>query len=655
MLQNIREKAQGWVAWVILAMIALTFVLWGVGDRLGFNPKNETVAEVNGDKITAHELDAFVERIQRQQAMQNPELEIDVNYLKQVGLQNLIEGRALQSKIQAMGLRVSDDQIKQMLRGIPDFQENGAFSEERLNQFLRGMNYTQAAFINEIRTNILVNQLQKGVIYSNFSLEPEAKTLIKFIEQTRDVDYLVIPSARFTPTIQATEQEIQAYYKAHPDDFTTKEKASFDYLVVNANAFQKELSVTDNDLKAYYQKQIAEYTLPEKVKAAHILITLSEKAGKEETQKAEEKAKEVLAKLKAGEDFGHLAQTYSADPGSAQNGGELGTFGKGEMVPEFEKAAFAMKKPGELSGLVRSQFGLHIIKLIDHYPETHEPFEKVKAELKAKYLEQKSDEQFSQITDEISTMAYEQPDSLQPIADKFKLKTHQSGIFSQEEPEAIFNNAKVLKAIFSPEVLQDKHNSELIKLDDKTFMLVRVHQYLPASQQPFETVKNDIMTYLITTGAQQKAKNLASDLIIQLQKGKTLKQLAELNKLSLQSKKALVRKEVEETRYFPDTKIDIDPLIAQAAFSLPKPPVKDNNHKVHAKSVELSNGDSAIVVVNNIIDGQDDSQIQNPAFAKTYANSLGEVEFNLFIEQVMKTAKIKNKLEITSKSDLEKT
>ncbi len=644
MLQNIREKAQGWVAWVILGMIAITFVLWGVGDRLGFNPKNEPVAEVNGDKITAFELDTLVERLQRQQAMQNPELEVDVNYLKQVALQNLIEVKALQYKTDAMGLRISDDQLKQILVTIPEFQENGTFSQEKLNQFLKGMGYTQAAFLNEVRTNILVNQLQKGVVYSNFSLVPEAKTLIKFIEQKRDIDYIVVPASRFTASINVSPSAIQAYYKVHSEDFVTKEQASFDYIILNTTDFQKEIQPTEDDLKAFYQKNIAQYTLPEKINAAHILIALPEDANKEDTQKAEQKAKDILAKLKAGEDFKALAKAHSDDTGSGQNGGDLGIFGKGEMVPEFEKAAFALKTPGELSALVRTQFGFHLIKLNEKFPETHEPFEKLRADLKAQYIEQKSDERISQIGDEISTLAYEQPDSLQPIADKFKLKINQTNIFSQEEPFNLFKNPKLLKAIFSAEVLKDKHNTDLIKIDDKTFIVARMHEYVPAKLQPLEAVKSDIVAYLISSGAQEKAKNLALELIREVEAGKALNQVAQQNKLVLQSKKGIVRKEVEETRYFPDAKMSIDPLIAQMAFSLPKP-TPANKNKLQAKMVELSNGDSVVVMAANIIDGQDDAQTQNPAFMKSYASSLGQVEFNLFIEHVLKTAKIKNSLE----------
>lgn len=654
MLQNIREKAQGWVAWIILGMIAVTFIMWGVGDRLGINPRSQAAAEVNGDKITMAELDTLVERLQRQQAMQNPELEIDLNYLKQVALQNLIEVKALQYKTQKMGLRISEDNLNQILFTIPEFQEGGTFSPDRVNQFLKGMGYTKSAFLEEIRTNVLVNQLQKGVVYSNFSLAPEAKTLIKFIEQKRDVDYVIIPASRFTKDIKITPENIDAYYKAHAEDFVTDEKASFDYVVLNTADFKKEIKPTEEELKAFYQKNIAQYTQPERVKAAHILLALPQDASKENTQKVEQKAKDLLAKLKAGEDFKKLAQTYSDDTGSGKNGGELGIFGKGEMVPEFEKAVFALNKKDELSALVRTQFGIHIIKLQEKFPESHEPFDMVKAELKAQYIEHKSDEQLSQIGDEISTLAYEQPDSLQPIADKFKLKVAQTGVFSQEDPKELFKNPKLLKAVFSAEVLQDKHNSELIKLDDKTYVVARVNQHMPAKQKPLESVKNDIVTYLTSEQAQKQAKALATKMTSELEAGKTLQQIAQANNLSIQSKKGLVRKEVEETRYFPGAKMGIDPAIAQTAFSLPKPTDKNKN-KVQSKTAELSNGDFALVTASNIIDGKDDSQIQNPAFMKSYASSLGQVEFNLLIEHVLKESSIKNHLEVTKpEADKEK-
>lgn len=644
MLQNIREKAQGWIAWIILGMIAVTFIMWGVGDRLGINPKSQAAAEVNGDKITMAELDTLVERLQRQQSMQNPELEIDLNYLKQVALQNLIEIKALQYKTHKIGLRISDDKLNQILFTIPEFQEGGTFSPERVNQFLKGMGYTKSAFLEEIRTNILVNQLQKGVVYSNFSLAPEAKTLIKFIEQKRDVDYVVIPAARFTKDIKITPENIEAYYKAHAEDFVTDEKASFDYVILNTADFKKDVKPTEEELKAFYQKNIAQYTQPERVKASHILLALPENASKEDTQKVEQKAKDVLAKLKAGEDFRKLAQTYSDDIGSGKNGGELGIFGKGEMVPEFEKAVFALNKKEDLSPLIRTQFGIHIIKLQEKFPESHESFDLVKNELKTQYIEHKSEEQLNLIADEISTLAYEQPDSLQPIADKFKLKIAQTSVFSQEDPKELFKNPKLLKAAFSAEVLQDKQNSELIKLDDKTYVVARVNQHMPANQKPLDRVKNDIVTYLTSEQAQKQAKELASKMRSELEAGKTLQQIAQANNLSMQSKKGLVRKEVEETRYFPGAKMGIDPAIAQTAFSLPKS-IDKNKSKSQSKIAELSNGDFALVTASNIIDGKDDSQIQNPAFMKSYATSLGQVEFNLLIEHVLKTSNVKNSLE----------
>ena len=644
MLQNIREKAQGWIAWVILGMVGLTFVLFGVGDHFGMNLRKQPAAEVDGHKITVLELDTLVERLQRQQAIQNPELDIDLPYLKQVALQNLIEIKALQHKTEAMGLRVSDDQLKQILLTIPEFQENGAFSQEKLNNFLKGMGYTQSDFLNEVRTNIIVNQLQKGVVYSNFSLEPEAKTLIKFIEQKRDVSYLVIPAARFTSGVSLSTKDIQDYYKAHAEDFVTEQKASFDYLVLNTESFHQEIQPTEKELTDFYKKNQANYTQPPKIKAAHILISLPAEAKKEAVQKAEQKAQGILTKLKAGEDFETLAKSHSDDTGSGKNGGNLGLFGQGEMVPEFEKAAFGLKKPGELSGLVRTQFGIHIIKLLESIPESHEPFEKVRSELTAQYIQEESDKRISQIGDEIATLAYEQPDSLQPIADKYKLKINHSGLFSQADPEALFKNPKVLKAIFGPEVLQDKHNSELIKIDENRFIVARLNLHKPATQKPLETVKNDIIAYLTAEEAQGQAKSLALNMVNDLETGKTIVQLAQTHGLSVQTKKALLRKEVEETRYFPGAKMGIDPAIAQAAFSLPKP-LDQTKNKLRAKTTALSNGDYALVTVSNIIDGTDDAQIQNPAFMKSYASSLGQVEFNLFIEHVLKTADIKNHTE----------
>lgn len=640
MLQNIRDKAQGWLAWTIIGLIAFTFVLWGVGNHFSSNPGTEAAATVNGDKITWNQVDTLYERLQRQQSYRNPEAEIDTQLLKQTALQNLINNLVLTQKVVKSGFGVSNEQLSQIITGLPEFQENGIFSPAKFAQLIHTFGYSEKSFFDELRANILINQLQQGIVETNFTIPHEMANFVHFIDQKRDISYAIIPGSLFDKNVTISDAAVQKYYDAHKEEYMTEPKVSLDYILLNANDLGQNIKPTEGDLKQYYQKNLRQFSEPEQLKVAHILVALPEKPTEEQSKAANEKLALLKKDLQAGKDFADLAKQYSDDAVSAKKGGELAEFTKGEMIPEFEKAAFELKKSGQISEPVRSSFGIHLIKLIAHTPSKQISFESVRDKIAELYQKNKAEEQLAQIGDEVTTLAFEHPDTLQPIADKFNIKIKSSPMFSESSPIDIFKNPKLLKVAFSEDLVTERHNSDLIKIDDNVYIVMRVADYEASKQKTLEQVKGEIAKELKTQEEEKLAKAKAEELLKLAQDGQKFANLAQQNNLIVKSQSGLSRKAVEQSRYIAVGSLGVDPLIAQKAFALPK-------IENPVGMVALHNGDYAIVRVDKITDGSIDvlAAQDKESYQQGLAASLGQIEFNLYVSNAIASSEIKHEKE----------
>ncbi|PHV03558.1 peptidylprolyl isomerase [Iodobacter sp. BJB302] len=475
---------------VVLGLVSLGLVV-GVG-LTGYSAMEgggSYLAKVGQTKITPREL---------AQAIGNRAVP---NEMKPMVLEQLVKKQLLLEQAGLLHLDVSDDQIRNAIAAIPDFQENGKFSAQRYKDLLAAQQMTPLDFQQRVRDDIASSHLLAG-FSSGIQSTAVADYMAALLGEKRDVAMLQISPAAFLPQITVSDAEVKKYYDAHTAEFKLPEMARLEYLVFSQQELAKNISISPDEVKKYFEAHQAQLTGEER-KASHILIALAKDAKPEAKKAAQAKAEAILLELKANPArFADIAKKESQDPGSAGNGGDLGFFAHGAMVKPFDDAAFKLKK-GEISGIVASDFGLHIIRLDDVRSKT---FAEVQPDVEQKLKLEKVSQSFQKQAERFNELVYQQADSLKPAAEAFKLHVQQSDWLTRAAAkDELLNNEKLREAAFSDDVLKKKHNSEAIEVASGTLVSVRVIESKPAQSQKLEVVSADITAKL----KQEKALKLA--------------------------------------------------------------------------------------------------------------------------------------------------
>ncbi|QSX34901.1 SurA N-terminal domain-containing protein [Shewanella avicenniae] len=574
MLDKMRDGAQSAVAKVILVLVILSFAFAGVSSYLGRSTQ-VPAATVNGEEISKAELEQAYQseknRLQQQLGDMFDTLSANDAYLnnvKQGVLQRLVAQRLVDQAAKELGLRVSDEQIKDAIRNEAAFQTAGSFDNDRYLAILRQMGYTTSSFREVMRADMTRNQLITALVSTDFALKGESDALAKLQAQTRDIRYTTVASAPFLADVSVTDDEVTKYYEDNKLQFQHPEMVSLDYVELSAATLAQSFDVSDADAKAYYDEHLADYQTNEKREVAHILFDAS--AGDDA---AKAKAEAVLQQLKGGADFAALAKTESQDTLSGQKGGELGWYEAGVMDPAFDTAMFALNK-GEISDVVKTPYGYHIIKLLDVQPSAAAPFDTVKAQILQKLKMDQAVNEFYSLQQKLADTSYEVPDTLDEAAKAVGATVKSTELFSQVNAPAPFNAPEVLKAAFSTDVLSGM-NSNVLEIADNDVMVIRVKQHQDAGLKAFDEVKQDIVTLL----KQQKAKALA-----QAKADETLEAVKAANSsVELQSQTNLARNAA-----------NVDAAVVAQAFKMA--PVAEG---VSAQVVETSTG-YAVVVLDKV-------------------------------------------------------
>lgn len=510
MLERIREGSQSPWAMGILGLVILSFVFAGVGSYINSSASG-AAASVNGEEISLAELERAYQnersRMESQFGDAFATLASDTAYLqnfRQGILDRLISEKLLDQAAQELGLRVSDEQIKSAIVGMQEFQLDGKFDNDRYLAILRQAGFQTNNFRDYMRVDMVRRQLSQSLIGTEFTLSSEAKAAHLMQQQTRDLRYVNVPAAKFIEQVSVSDEDINAYYQSNISQFDTEQKVSLAYVELVIEDLLPAIEVNDEELEEYYQQNMADYRTDEERQVAHILFE-----SPDQDQAIADKAEEVLAKARAGEDFAQLAKTYSSDTFSAENGGDLGWMSKGLMDPDFDDAAFSLASKGDLSAVIKSEFGYHIIQLTDVKPEQVTPYAEVKAELATKVKTSKAEEQFYEVSQRISEVAFEVPDNLDEVADIAGKPIQTTTLFSRQNAPQEVSNPNVLASAFSAELVEDKVNSDVIELGDNHIMVVRVAEHEPQRTKTLEEVTGQIQQTLAAQAAQQAARDWA--------------------------------------------------------------------------------------------------------------------------------------------------
>ncbi len=487
---------------VLVLIIFPSFVFFGIQGYSRFTGgANTTVAKVAGRSITQAEWDAAqrdqVERLRRQMPGIDAKV-LDTPQMRRRSLDNLVRDQVLLAAADKMNLVTTDERMQRLFVSEPQFaplrNPDGSVKQEVLRA--QGMN--SRIFAERLRQELTMQQVLQGVGGTVFAPDAVAASTLDPYFQQREVQVQRFDPKDYAAKVSATDAQVEAYYKdpAHASEFQAPEQEDIQYVMLDVASLEKSVNVTDSELRDYYKQNESRYQAPEERRASHILVKVSKNAPPDVRAKAKAKAEKLLAEVKKDpSSFAEIAKKNSDDPGSAEHGGDLDFFGRGAMVKPFEDAAFSMK-PGEISDLVQTDFGYHIIMVTGARGGEKKTFEQVRPQVEQEVRKQLAQKKYSDIALDFSNMVYEQADSLKPVADKYHLEVRTAqgvkrtpGANGQKPP---LNSAKFLDALFSNDVIKNNRNTDAIETGPNQLASGHVIKYSPAHTLPFAEVKDKV-------------------------------------------------------------------------------------------------------------------------------------------------------------------
>ncbi|MCG9556267.1 peptidylprolyl isomerase [Vibrio kanaloae] len=515
MMDRLREGVNSIAVKIILGLIILSFVFAGVGSYIT-GGGNNAAAKVGSTEIARGEFEQAYQnernRMQSQLGDYFSQMLADPAYVESFRksvLDRMINDVLLEQQAESLGLRISDSQIRTMILEMPQFQTAGQFDQEVYQAALRRAGFSAESFAEYMRRDLMRNQLVTALQGSEFVLQGEIDTQSKLIAQTRDIRTVTLSVADLAKDIELTDEQIEQYYQENPAAYTRPEQAKVSYIELSAETLKSQLEVSDEEAQKYYQEHLDKYSTEEQRKVSHILVQGDDEA----------KAQSILDELSAGADFATLAEEKSDDFGSTDVGGDLGWIERDVMDPAFEDAAFALETIGDITGLVKSDFGYHIIKLDELKASQAQSYQEVAAEIKQELIDQHAVDQFYEKQTELEKVAFEFPDSLDDSAEAINAKITTTGFISQVDAPELLMTPAVMQAILSPEVKEDGLNSEVIEVAPEHVIVVRVEETRDETVLPLAEVKEQVVAALSAVQAEQQAIELGVSLVNELKQG----------------------------------------------------------------------------------------------------------------------------------------
>ncbi|MDN2662353.1 peptidylprolyl isomerase [Psychromonas sp. 14N.309.X.WAT.B.A12] len=626
MLERMREGSQGVVAKSILIVIILSFALAGVSSYLGTSSVNAAVT-VNGEEISQQSVEQAYQneraRLQQQYGEQFELLASNPNFAQQVraqATQTLITERLVAQAVADMGLRVGDEQVKEAIRNTPEFQVDGKFDNNLYLSLLRNNNLSPAQFSANFKTDLVRVQLLETLVGSEFVLPSEVAQTSQLQGQQRVARILNVDSADFVAEANVTAEDIETYYANNSQAFQSPEQVNVEYIVLDSATLTSEVNVTEQDVQDYYDQHQSDYEQVERRKVAHIFI-------QGDSDEAKAKAEAILEEIKSGADFAELAKTKSEDVYSAKNDGELDWFERGVMDPAFDSSAFSLTKASPISDVVKSEFGYHIIKLIDAQENTPRPLSEVKPQIEVALKNEKVRSIFDDLYQRLSEVAFESPDSLEEASAEVGVAVQESGLFSSDDVPNELDSRDVLSQVFDENFRAEGLNSEVIDLTDSKAIVVRVKDYQEAATKPLAEVTDQITVQLEEQKSAEAAKQFVESLMTKLNAGESIDSELASKDLTFSSPLTLAR-----------YSRDYDTQIIQRLFQLAKPEAG----QVTRDYVATAQGDFALVELSDVIE-QDESKVEEETekqLAAMLQRSTSEATYQALITLLLNNADI---------------
>lgn len=629
-LQSIRERLTGILAFFILGILVIPFAFVGVNSY--FTSGNENVvARVNDQDITLTEFtQSYASYRQRMQAMMgsayDPE-QFDNLVARRAHLEALIDQEVLSQAVEGIGLDVSDERLAREIRELQAFQIDGQFSPEVYQSRLASQGMSAQQFENEMRAQMVMTQLPRSILSSSFATQAEIEEYVRLQDQRRSFASVIVPPVENPDAPTPDDAAIQAYYDEHRDEFQSEEMVTIEYLELNAVDISSGTEPDEEFLRGRFEQQKNRFISPEQRQVSHILVEVSAAADEAAKETARQEAQDIAERARAGEEFAALAQELSDDIGSAGSGGDLGWLEPGVMSDSFEEAMYALTLDKPVSDPVQTGFGWHVILLRDIRPAEGMSYEEARSVLIQEHLAEEAEREFLDKADRLIDLIYEDPTTLDAAALDLGLEIQVAGPFSRAGGEGMAANPEVVSAAFSDLVLAQGSVSDPVDLGENHMVLVKVREHFPAATRPLDEVREEIVGRIRADRALQAARERAEQILAGVQEeGNTLETAAAEFELEVSLTESANRQ-----NFVPDR------TVVERVFDMAPPPEGEVSYTV----VEASNG-YAVVALQSVRDGslEAGAALSGEQYRRQIANAAASIEADGFMRQLRNAARI---------------
>jgi peptidyl-prolyl cis-trans isomerase D len=633
MLQSIADKLKKhrWLSGTVLGAIALFFVVWGAYGvvNISFGPSDYGL-KVNGQAISADTLNNAWQQQQSQyeQALHGAPLsDAQKTALQQQLMDQYVRRTLLQQRSEQAGYQASDSDVIAAYQSEPAFQVDGKFDPRAAQAMLAQAGMTPDSYEAGQRADLQVAQLSQGIENSDFLTQTELERIYSLENEQRQIQYALLPADRYADTVKITDADVSAWYHSHQSDYLSQDAVDLQYAQLQSAAVAAQISVAPADLQAYYDKNKSKYSQPEMREAHHILIAVSNPKDPKSDAAALAKARQILAELQAGKDFGTLARQYSADPGSAAKGGDLGWAERSVYVPAFADALFGMQQPGLYPQPVKTQYGYHIIRLDAIRPAQIPTLDQVRGQVEAEYRSSQASAVFGDKQDQLQQALDNGSSDIAGLARQFGMQSGEIKDFTATGGGApLGKSAELLSAVFSDDSLTGGRIVGPLALGNDSVVIFRVLAHHPPAPQPLESVRAQVVAAITKARTAAAARAAADAAVKQLQGGESFEAVAKSLGVSAAPQAFIGRSDPQ-----------VPAEVRLAAFGASPP-----GSKPDFEALNLDDGGAAVLEVSAVKPGQPGANSQNDQqLVDQYMKRDSDAEFAAYLLELQRNASIK--------------
>jgi len=623
MLQSIHDKLKGWLAAVVLGAIGLVFVFWGINWTLS---APNYVAKVNGSEVSANEVRQAYQRelAQAQRQSDGSISEAQRNQIKMRVLDQYVSGEALVTRADALGYRVNDQELLDDMSQVPIFQVDGKFDKAHAVAVLRAQGRSILEIEALFRRDAKLRQLDSALSMSSFATATEMKQFRALTKQQRELTWVPFSAEKYANQATPDDAALKTYYDAHKFEYMTPETVDLRYVEISLSQLASKVSVDDAQLKTYYDEQKVKtperFTEPEQRRVSHILLPV---ANPKDDAAVKAKAEGILKRVQAGEDFSALAKEFSQDPGSAQQGGDLGWSERKAWVAPFADAAYSMKVD-EIRGPVKTQFGYHILKLAGIRPATVKTFEQAKPDLETEYRRNEAEKLFNNAQDQLADAALQNTTDIDVVARKAGLTVLEVPVFSRIDGGGALSKVRaVIDAAFSQDVL-DGRLSPIVEVEKGRGVVLRATDHKLPQQKPLDAVRTEVVAAWKKQRGAELAAAAAADAVKRLTAGESWDAVVKSAGAAAPPAKFIARS---------DQEVPLE--IRTTAFGQPKPAGKPMY-----SDARLANGDAAVIALSAVREAPSDAALPDMAMREQFAAQIASTEAQSYAAGARADAKV---------------